>query len=74
MHIGLNAHLLSSSSTYRAAGINWYIYNLLRSLPEAADHHSFTAFLGDKGVAEAFAGLRTEVSALPTVRPAVRIL
>ena len=74
MHIGLNAHLLSWSSSYRAAGINWYIYNLLQHLPKAARHHSFTAFLGDKEAAQAFSGLRTEVSALPTVRPAVRIL
>jgi len=74
MHIGLNAHLLSSSTTYRAAGINWYIYNLLQRLPEAAQHHRFTAFLGDKGAAQVFSGLRTEVSALSTGRPAVRIL
>jgi glycosyltransferase involved in cell wall biosynthesis len=74
MHIGLNAHLLSSSSSYRAAGINWYIYNLLRHLPRAAHRHSFTAFLGDEEAARAFSGLRTEVSAISTARPAVRIL
>ncbi|MDH4208791.1 MAG: glycosyltransferase family 4 protein [Anaerolineae bacterium] len=74
MHIGLNAHLLSSSSSYRAAGINWYIYNLLQHLPKAAGHHSLTAFLGDKEAAQAFSGLRTEVSALSTAKPVVRIL
>jgi glycosyltransferase involved in cell wall biosynthesis len=74
MHIGLNAHLLSSSSSYRAAGINSYIYNLLHHLPDVAQHHHFTAFLGDKGAAEALSGLTTEVSTLSTERPAIRVL
>jgi glycosyltransferase involved in cell wall biosynthesis len=74
MHIGLNAHLLSSSSSYRAAGINWYIYNLLQHLPKAAGHHSFTAFLGDREAAQSFSGLQTEASALSTARPVVRIV
>lgn len=34
MHIGLNAHLLSSSQGYRSAGIHGYIYNTLRHLAE----------------------------------------
>jgi glycosyltransferase involved in cell wall biosynthesis len=34
-HVGLNAHLLSLTKTYRGAGINGHIYQLLRHLPEA---------------------------------------
>ena len=34
--VGLNAHLLSLTSTYRGAGINGYIHQLLRHLPSAA--------------------------------------
>ena len=73
MHIGLNAHLLSSSRSYRAAGINWYVYSLLKHLPTVAGQHSFTVFLGDREAGEAFSGLQTRVSTLPTARPAVRI-
>ncbi len=74
MHIGLNAHLLSSSKSYRAAGINWYIYSLLQHLPDAVDGHSLTAFLGDKEASRSFPRLRTKVTTLPTRNPAVRIL
>ncbi len=35
LDIGLNAHLLSLAPTYRGAGINGYILNLLRHLPAA---------------------------------------
>lgn len=73
MHIGLNAHLLSSSRSYRAAGINWYVYSLLKHLPTVAGQHSFTVFLGDREAGEALTGLQTRVSTLPTARPAVRI-
>lgn len=34
MHIGINAHLLSSSQGYRSAGIHGYIYNTLNNLAE----------------------------------------
>ena len=74
MHIGLNAHLLSSSSSYRAAGISWYIHSLLQHLPKAADQHRFTAFLGDNAASRTFPDLQTRVSALPTARPAARIV
>ncbi len=74
MHIGLNAHLLSSSKSYRAAGINWYIYNLLQHLPDAVDKHSLTVFLGDKEASRSFPRMRTRVTALPTRNPAIRIL
>jgi len=74
MHVGLNAHLLSSERSYRAAGINWYIHSLLRHLPGAADHHTFTAFLGDREAHDAFPGIQTRISILPTATAPVRIL
>ena len=74
MHIGLNAHLLSSSSSYRAAGISWYILSLLQHLSVAADQHRFTAFLGDKAASGSFPGIQTMVAALPTARPTARIV
>jgi glycosyltransferase involved in cell wall biosynthesis len=52
--IGLNAHLLSLTQNYRGAGINGYIYELLRHLPGAVDggrpgslELAFNAFLYD---------------------------
>ena len=74
MHIGLNAHLLSLSRSHRAAGINWYIYNLLRYLPNVGSQHRYTAFLGNKGARQAFPQLEAKTTSLPTVNPAVRIL
>gem|GEM_PF-4280471 len=45
MHIGLNAHLLSSQSSYRAAGIHNVIHNLLQYMPALAPQGwRFTAF------------------------------
>ncbi len=74
MHIGLNAHLLSLSKSYRAAGINWYIYNLLRYLPTVGYQHRYTVFLGHKGTGQAFPEMKTKMTSLPTVNPVVRIL
>ena len=73
MHIGLNAHLLSLSRSYRAAGINWYIYNLLRYLPSVCNQHRYTVFLGHKGSRQAFPEMKTKMTSLPTVNPVVRI-
>jgi hypothetical protein len=36
LKVGLNAHLLSLTQTYRSAGINGYIYQLLNRLPGEA--------------------------------------
>ncbi|MDH3674895.1 MAG: glycosyltransferase family 4 protein [Anaerolineae bacterium] len=72
--IGLNAHLLSTSETYRGAGISWYIVNLLRNLvqvsPEFLDYY---AFLGDRPFKDDAALPRLHTSRLPTQRPAIRI-
>ncbi len=43
--IGLNAHLLSLTETYRGAGINGYIYQLLRHLPAADARYQYAAYL-----------------------------
>jgi glycosyltransferase involved in cell wall biosynthesis len=73
MHVGLSAQLLSLSADYRAAGINWYIYSLLRHLPLVGKSHRYTAFLGDARARQAFPQLRQKTTYLPTVNPAVRI-
>jgi len=71
MHIGLNAHLLSLAETYRGAGINWYIHNLLTHLPRVDHDNRYTAFLGDRRFTSS--ELALSFSRLPTSRPTVRI-
>jgi hypothetical protein len=46
--VGLNAHLLSLTQNYRGAGINGYIYQLLRNLPAADSSLRFTAYFHDR--------------------------
>ncbi|MCC7353156.1 MAG: glycosyltransferase family 4 protein [Anaerolineae bacterium] len=46
--VGLNAHLLSLTETYRGAGINGYIYHLLHELPAAAARLQFIVYLHDR--------------------------
>ncbi|GAB4442337.1 MAG: glycosyltransferase family 1 protein [Anaerolineae bacterium] len=72
IHIGLNAHLLSLSQSYRGAGISWYIFNLLKNLAGASPDFCYSAFLSDQAFQEP--GLALRLSRLPTQRPAVRIL
>jgi glycosyltransferase involved in cell wall biosynthesis len=73
IHIGVNAHLLSLAESYRSAGINWYIYNLLHHLPEVASDIEYTVFLSERRYTAA-PGIHLQVSKLPTSRPPVRIL
>ena len=50
LRVGLNAHLLSLTQTYRSAGINGYIYQLLNRLPAEAGAGAelgFVAYLHD---------------------------
>jgi len=70
--VGLNAHLLSLGQNYRGAGINWYIYNLLRHLPRVAGQHRFTAYLSERRFSPE-PPLAVCLSRLPTVRAPVRI-
>ena len=72
-HIGLNAHLLSLAQTYRSAGINWYIHNLLLNLALADQENQYTVFLGDRRFPPN-SGLTLRTSWLPTTRPLVRIV
>ena len=73
--VGLNAHLLSLTQTYRGAGINGYIYQLLRRLPETdagALPLCYRAFLHDRAF-EAPTGLAVQYSRWDTRRPLQRI-
>jgi len=71
-HIGLNAHLLSLSQSYRGAGISWYIINLLKNLARVSpDGLAYSAFLSDRAFADP--SLALHFSHLPTHRPVVRI-
>jgi glycosyltransferase involved in cell wall biosynthesis len=73
IHVGVNAHLLSLAESYRSAGINWYIHNLLCHLPEVDPEIRYTVFLNERRYVPSPL-LQLEVSRLPTHRPPVRIL
>jgi glycosyltransferase involved in cell wall biosynthesis len=74
MHIGLNAHLLSSRAGYRKAGIHSYIEGLLSHLAAAApDGWRFTAMTGP-AFTGAFPGLAVSRSRIDTESPLRRIL
>lgn len=73
IHIGLNAHLLSSQAGYRSAGIHGYIYHTLANLAGAApEDWRFTAMIG-AGNASAFEGITNRRSAWDTESPLRRI-
>lgn len=76
MHVGLDAHLLSRSPSYRAAGISRHIDNLLAHLPTADREDRFTAFVGPDGLPRepSVGRLRYRVAPLRTERPPLRIL
>ena len=73
IHVGVNAHLLSMTESFRSAGISWYIQNLLRHLPEADPAIGYTVFVGEDRYG-GVPGVQLRVSRLPTHRPTVRIL
>jgi glycosyltransferase involved in cell wall biosynthesis len=73
IRVGVNAHLLSLAESYRSAGINWYIYNLLHHLPEMASDIEYTVFTSERRYTVT-PGIHLQVSRLPTDRPPVRIL
>jgi glycosyltransferase involved in cell wall biosynthesis len=70
--IGLNAHLLNLTESYRGAGISWYIYHLLEHLEPATDL-AYTVFLSEPRARERFGHCSIAQSRLPTHRPIVRI-
>ncbi len=74
--VGLDAHLLSLTQTYRAAGINGYIYELLTRLPALARSEpqlELVAYLYDAAF-RAPKGLRVARSRWDTAQPWRRIL
>src|SRR5690606_35183168 len=74
MHIGLNAHLLSSRAGYRAAGIHGYIYNTLAHLAaEAPVEWRFTAMVGAQIEAQ-FPRMTMRRSGIDTESPLRRVL
>ena len=70
--VGLDAHLLSLSKSYRGAGVSRYISGLLAHLPEYDQDLSYVAFLGDSRVRSP--GWRRCVSKWHTESPVARIL
>lgn len=71
--VGLDAHLLSLTQTYRAAGINGYIFELLNRLPALAEPElEFVAYLHDAAF-RAPTGLQVERSRWDTSNPWRRI-
>jgi glycosyltransferase involved in cell wall biosynthesis len=73
--VGLDAHLLSLTQTYRAAGINGYIFEVLNRLPALAPGNpplEFVAYLREPTY-RAPAGLRVERSGWDTTNPWRRI-
>lgn len=73
-HIALNAHLLTAQAGYRSAGINGYIYNLLRALPAADPALRFTVFAGPQGNPPEHERMIAQHARWQTERPARRIL
>ena len=73
LHIGVNAQLLSLGVSYRSAGINGYLQNLLRHLPQADASMTYTAFTSERRYA-GVPGIELRFTRLPTHRPPVRIL
>ena len=71
VHVAMNAHLLSSTASYRSAGVHRYIYHLLTSLPEAGCR--VTAFLGPTS-ASPNTSIQLRRSRWPTERPLVRVM
>ena len=77
MHVGINAHLLSRSRSYRAAGISRHIGNLIDHLSGVDDAHRYTVFVGPDGKppdATAERHISYSTSRLHTERPSTRIL
>src|SRR5574341_989619 len=72
--IGLNAHLLNLSPSYRGAGIHRYIHQTLLHLPAAAPQHHYTVFANDPQMQSPHAALQLRRTRLPTHKPLVRIL
>ncbi|RPJ00931.1 MAG: glycosyltransferase family 1 protein, partial [Chloroflexi bacterium] len=73
-HVALNAHLLTAQAGYRSAGINGYIYNLIRALPDADPSFSYTLLTGSQNCLPVSARMRIRRSRWNTEAPLRRIL
>lgn len=71
--IALNAHLLTAQAGYRSAGVNGYIYNMLRALPAADPALNYTVFTGRQGNPPELARLTARRTRLSTARPLYRL-
>src|SRR5690606_41773700 len=71
-HIALNAHLLTAQAGYRSAGINGYIANLLRALPDADPSLRYTVFAGPQATVASGPRVRVRRSAWNTTHPLAR--
>lgn len=68
----MNAQLLSLDSTYRAAGVSRYIYNLVGCLHDADPTSRYTALVGEH--VQGWRGIGQQISRMPTNQPLVRVL
>ncbi|HYP18990.1 MAG TPA: glycosyltransferase family 1 protein, partial [Chloroflexia bacterium] len=78
MRVGINAHLLSFSGSYRQAGLSRYIDELLFELPRVAPDLQITGFTGNEAppasaLARRPSNLTLAPSRFPTQRAPVRI-
>jgi hypothetical protein len=78
LHVGVNAHLLSLTETYRSAGISSYIQKLLENLPLVDPSIRYTGFVGQRRGNPSPSddeppGLHRCSSRLPTQHPLLRI-
>ncbi len=76
MHVGINAQLISLADGYRNAGVSQYTYQLVSHLHAAPPVERITAFVGPAARPQSLTlrpGVEFRSTALPTVRPAVRI-
>lgn len=74
---GINAHLVSTARSYRAAGTSRYLTSLLREFAETPRDEEIWAYLNDENVPAGFRsreGFVLARSRWPTYRPAARIL
>ncbi len=79
MHVGINAHLLAFTGTYREAGLSVHIRELITALAAQHDATRYTVYVG-AGARDRPADfarsprMRLRVSRWPTQRPEPRIL
>ncbi len=75
LHVGINAQLISSTSSYRSAGVSNYSRHLLAALgelvQEGATDHRFTAFLHAEDVHAP--GVELRLGSAQLEQPAMRI-